>query len=320
MSTATLEHSQRPGLADGSEDHAQAVFDAFDKQYAAAWGEDRGKFWTDRYSPGLAPYANLVNARNARVVELCSGGEALLDVGSGYGDLLYLLRDRYRVLRGLDPSAKSVELATDNLAKRGVRADYRFDQGVAESLPYEDGVFDTVITLDTYEHIEPRFRMEALVEARRVLRDGGQLIIVTPSRRMLRLWLIVDNLLTLRRQVRARRERGTPIQLARLPKRDFCEVFCSKRELLREVRAAGFRITGFERVSFYPAPERGGFLGKYLDGRRADHPTVRRAMRFVRFFERLKFLNQKMLVVATPDRREGAGTGQRAATTKRAAA
>ncbi len=302
MTTSVAPPLPQSPPAAAADPHAQNVFASFDRQYNVGWGEDRGKFWVDRYNPGLAPYMNLVQARNTRVAALCTGGEALLDVGSGYGDLLYLLRDRYRTLRGVDPSEKSVDLATYNLASRGVPNDFRFDQGVAERLPYDDGAFDTVLSLDTYEHVEPSYRHESLREARRVLRPGGQLILVTPSRAMLRFWLIVDNLLTLRRQLRLKRTNGTPIQLWRLPKKDYCERFCSKRELLGQVRAAGFEVTRFERVSFYPAPERGGFLGPFLDGRRADHPTVRRALKLVRLGERLKLLNQKMLVVATPRR------------------
>lgn len=302
-----------PPRAPARDDHEQHVLTSFDRQYAQGWGTDVGKLWYERYSPGLAPYANLVHARNARVIAHARPGDALLDVGSGYGDLLYLLRDKYRVLRGIDPSETTVRLATHNLKIRGVTNDYRIDHGVAERLPHPDATFDTVLNLDTYEHIEPAFRHAALLEARRVLKPGGRLILATPSRARLRFWLIVDNLLTLRRQFRLRNKTSPPrpIELFRLPRRDFCELFCSSRELKRDLRAAGFTIRRFERVSFYPAPERGGLLGPALEPKRLDHPFVQRTLRFVRFMERLRFFNQKMLVIAEPcghpPRRESSG-------------
>lgn len=293
----SLGTTDRAGRGD-ADAHERQIRDEFDREYAQAWGTEAGKFWLDRYTPGLAPYANLMASRNRRVVALCRPGRALLDIGSGYGDLLYLLRDRYRVLRGIEPSATAVGLATHNLRVRGVEADFRFEVGLAERLEFDDGAFSTVLMLDVYEHIEPAYRARALAEAMRVLEPGGQLIIATPSRARLRLWLIIDNLLTLRRQIGQRRRTGRAVTIFRYPERPCCEVFCSSAELKREVKAAGFRVARFERVSFYPAPERGGLLGPYLEPKRGDHPFVRRTMRFVSFMERLRFLNQKMIVVA----------------------
>lgn len=312
------------GVGGNGDARERRVFEMFDRAYTNSYGTDRGKLWVDRYPPGAAAYANLVNARNRRVVELCAGGGSVLDIGAGYGDLLYLLRDKYRSLHGVDPSGATVELATENLRVRRVEAEYRFQQGVAENLPFESGAFQTVTCLDTYEHIDPGFRHAALLEARRVLEPGGSLILVTPSRARLRLWTIVDNVLTLRRQLRAWRnpKLRRPVEWAKFPKRDFCEVFCSSRELRGELRAAGFRVERFERVSFYPAPERGGLIYPYVENKPAEHWLVRATLGLVRLGERLRWLNQKMLVVATPSDTSGAigarsgtdaGTGRAAA-------
>lgn len=278
----------------------QRILDEFDREYAQAWGAQEGKFWLDRYSPGLAPYANLMAARNRRVVELVQPGRALLDIGAGYGDLLYLLRDRFTRLRGIEPSQTAVRLAAHNLSIRGVTNDHHVQQGVAERLPFGDGEFSTLLMLDVYEHIETEQRPRALAEALRVLEPGGRIIIATPSRGRLRFWNLVDNLLTLPRQFRLRRASGNkrPISIWKYPQRGCCEVFCSSRELLGDLRRAGFTIRRFERVSFYPAPERGGLLGPHLEPKPAHHPFVRRAMRFVSFMEKLRIFNQKMLVIA----------------------
>ena len=282
----------------------EAAFAKFDLAYEKTWPAELGKFWADRYPPGDAPYANLVHARNRRVAALLGGGDALLDIGSGYGDLLYLLRDRFKSLRGIDPSARSCAMATYNLASRAIANNFAFERALAEDLPFADESFDAAIMLDTYEHVEPAQRDLALAEARRVLRPGGALIIVTPSRHIINAWAFVDNLLTLRGQRIMRRKHGTPVHIFGPVRKDYCEVFCTKHELLADVRRAGLCVDHFERCSFYPAPERGGHFYKYFGGKPADHPNVRRAMRFVECFERVGTLSQKMLVVARKRRSE----------------
>ena len=148
----------------------------------------------------------------------------------------------------------------------------------------------------------PAHRGRALAECKRVLRPGGRLIIVTPSRRVINAWAFVDNLLTLRGQRIMRRKHGAPVRIFGTARKNYCEQFCTKRELIGDVRRSGLRVDHFERCSFYPAPERGGYLYQHFGGKPADHPNVRRCMRAVAFFERLRFLSQKMLVMA---RKEG---------------
>lgn len=128
----------------------------------------------------------------------------------------------------------------------------------------------------------------------------GQLILVTPCRRRLRLWTVVDNLLTLRGQLLVRRKHGTPVRIFSLVKKEYCEVFTTKRRLLADLERAGFTVERFERVSFYPAPERGGYFYRFFERWAPGDRRVARAMRVINFFERLRFLNQKMLVVASP--------------------
>lgn len=293
--------SQLDAVRAPQDDLRAAAFARFDLAYEKTWPAEMGQFWADRYPPGAGPYANLVHARNRRVCSFLPGGNALLDVGSGYGDLLYLLRDRYPVLRGVDPSAKSCAMATYNLESRRVENDFAFERAVAEDLPFDDAAFDAAICLDTYEHIEPPRRARALAEMRRILRPGGQMILVTPSRRTLLALAAIDNLLTFRRQWRVRKKTGWQPHIFGLPKKDYCEVFCTKAELLHDIRRAGFRVERFERCSFYPAPERGGFFYPFFEKLPAGHPRLARIMRLVDCFERLAWFNQKMLVVGVKE-------------------
>ena len=95
----------------------------------------------------------------ADVVELLredSGSLQILDVGGGEGVILnFLPEDRVTIL--------------DRTAAEG-RTD--FVAGDATGLPFEDGAFDYVTSVDVYEHIEVESRERYLSELRRVARLG----------------------------------------------------------------------------------------------------------------------------------------------------
>ena len=85
----------------------------------------------------------------------------VLDIGCGTNDLARRYRSRQGMAIGVDvhpwPSADVVCDAT--------------------SLPFPDGHFDTVVMLTCLNHVPRSKRSQVLQEARRVLRDEGQLLI-----------------------------------------------------------------------------------------------------------------------------------------------
>ena len=96
----------------------------------------------------------------------------VLDLGCGHGgDLLARLAPRIREGIGVDVSVREIPPAP-NVRLVAAAAD-----GV---LPLPSGSVDLVTCLAVIEHVE---RPETLLaEARRVLRDGGRLVLTTPSR------------------------------------------------------------------------------------------------------------------------------------------
>lgn len=100
-------------------------------------------------------------------------GQDILDVGTGEGLLAGLLLKDAKTLTALDISMKRIKRCCE-LYRNGY-----FIIGDAEELPFRGDRFDYVVGSELIEHlIEPeRF----LMSSHYVLRDGGTLIISTPS-------------------------------------------------------------------------------------------------------------------------------------------
>ncbi len=106
-----------------------------------------------------------------QVVPLASGAVFEIGCGGGINQQLY---DSARIssYAGLDPSAKGLEYARAEAAKKGWKADIR--QGEGEALPFADGSFDTAVCTFTMCSVADQTR--TLSELRRVLKPGGRLL------------------------------------------------------------------------------------------------------------------------------------------------
>jgi ubiquinone/menaquinone biosynthesis C-methylase UbiE len=108
-------------------------------------------------------------------------GMKVLDVACGRGEIVrhcaLLGADAY----GFDYAHAAIRLSRKLLTRdkdkaRGVMA---FLQAEAKNFPFPDHAFDRVLMFDIVEHLHPWELHTTLVEARRVLKDGGRLIIHT---------------------------------------------------------------------------------------------------------------------------------------------
>jgi len=115
--------------------------------------------------------------------------DTILDVGCGMGHLLFNIIKEYPDIKinmaGIDPAMPNI---------------YRFNQrikeenkpniigilGEAESLPFKDNSFDSIITSEVIEHIPDKAK--AIKEMYRVLKKDGHLFITTPAGPMVRFW------------------------------------------------------------------------------------------------------------------------------------
>jgi len=76
-------------------------------------------------------------------------GMKVLDVGSGSGETVLRIAEKVAPTGravGIDFSEEAVSVAMENMRKAGLEAVAEFRVGEAESLPFEDGTFDAVIS------------------------------------------------------------------------------------------------------------------------------------------------------------------------------
>jgi ubiquinone/menaquinone biosynthesis C-methylase UbiE len=112
-------------------------------------------------------------------------GEALLDVGTGRGELLVAAREMgARRAVGIEYSSVAVTLARETLARSAIEpADAEVRLADARALPLDSAQFDLVTMLDVVEHLGHAELAAALAQARRVLVPGGRIFIHTfPAR------------------------------------------------------------------------------------------------------------------------------------------
>lgn len=99
---------------------------------------------------------------------------AILDVGCGTGRLLRAAEQRFPNARlvGVDAAGEMVKEATASLLNGSA---IRFQQAVAENLPFPDGEFDLVFSTLTFHHWQDQAKGTA--EVGRVLAPGGRWLI-----------------------------------------------------------------------------------------------------------------------------------------------
>jgi ubiquinone/menaquinone biosynthesis C-methylase UbiE len=106
-------------------------------------------------------------------------GMAILDVGCGTGSLAVAARrelgDEGNVV-GIDPSSNMIDLARQKADKTGVQVDFRV--GVIENLAFEAETFDLVLSSLMMHHLTDELKETGLQEIKRVLKPGGQLLII----------------------------------------------------------------------------------------------------------------------------------------------
>lgn len=109
--------------------------------------------------------------------------QEILEVGSGGGLICENLAQRGVVMVGLDPSEGAQATARKHAEQSGLGQNIYYQHGYAESMPFADGSFSVIVSLDTLEHV--RDLKATISEIARVLAPGGIFVFDTINRTFL---------------------------------------------------------------------------------------------------------------------------------------
>lgn len=103
-----------------------------------------------------------------------AGARDVLDIGCGHGALARLLVREGLAVTAIDPAPDAIAAAQETVP------DAQFTVAGAEALPFDPGSFDACVFLNSLHHVPVPLMAQALHEALRVLRPGGEVIVVEP--------------------------------------------------------------------------------------------------------------------------------------------
>jgi len=182
-------------------------------------------------------------------------GDAVLDVGSGFGRHVYECARRGARVVALDHAADEVIETRNTLAAMVETGEITPDRltgvlrGDARELPFPDDTFDVVITSEVLEHIQDD--VAAIGEMVRVLRPGGRFAATVPAQ--------------------------LPETINKVPG-GHVRIY-SRTELSAKLRAAGLDVDGYHRAHALHSPY--WWLRCAVGPQNEDHPAVVKYRKFL---------------------------------------
>lgn len=104
--------------------------------------------------------------------------DLVLEVGCGEGYGTFYLSKNVKKIIALDTDKSIIEKAKEKYNSKNIE----FREYNGENIPYEDNLFDVVISFQVIEHI--RDDRKFVKEIHRVLKKGGKYILTTPNRKL----------------------------------------------------------------------------------------------------------------------------------------
>lgn len=104
-------------------------------------------------------------------------GKNVLDIGCGYGWFeLFAISKGVKNITGIDINNETINVAKKCVKNKKVK----FQVENAVKLPFNDNAFDTIVSIETLEHITRNTELKMYSEIARVLKKDGILYISTP--------------------------------------------------------------------------------------------------------------------------------------------
>jgi SAM-dependent methyltransferase len=116
--------------------------------------------------------------RNEALVKLAGQGKRVLEIGCGYGNVLYNLRHNFSELYGLEISSVRAGHLQEAAKAEGLNCTIQTGN-IETGLDFPDQFFDVIIWADVIEHVVDVWA--AMAEINRLLTSQGRLVTATPN-------------------------------------------------------------------------------------------------------------------------------------------
>lgn len=114
-----------------------------------------------------------------KAISSCIKNMNILDAGCGTGYGSFLMSQYAKNVTGIDISSETVQWCNDHYT---AQQNLKFIQGSLNSLPFDDSVFDCIVIFEVIEHVEKVIQDQFILEAKRILKPNGVLVMSTPNK------------------------------------------------------------------------------------------------------------------------------------------
>ncbi|KKM62070.1 hypothetical protein LCGC14_1525380 [marine sediment metagenome] len=109
-------------------------------------------------------------------------GDVVLDIATGTGTFLIEMAKAGAICYGIDQSPKMLEKLRYRVKQEGIEKSVeKISEGIAEKLPYPDGIFNWVVCIGMLEYYPLEYAKTVLSEIIRVLKPEGHSFIDIPN-------------------------------------------------------------------------------------------------------------------------------------------
>lgn len=124
---------------------------------------------------------NSLMYKKLRIVDsYINGGETLLDIGAGIGELIELEKQKFEKIYGIDIDKEPVEICHKRFENDNNIQIMQGDINDLENL-FKDKKFDCITCLDVLEHIKVEECKKVLNKIHNILKNGGKFIFTGPG-------------------------------------------------------------------------------------------------------------------------------------------
>jgi len=161
--------NQLRNLKEDKKDAVESMFDSI------AWKYD---FLNHFLSFGID---RLWRRRAIRIISKFCKNPHILDVATGTGDLaIAAMKLNPFKIDGIDISQKMLEIGKEKIDRKGFSGKIKLITGDSENIPFTDSVFDVVmVAFGVRNFSDP---LKGLSEMKRVIRDGGMIMVLEFSK------------------------------------------------------------------------------------------------------------------------------------------